>query len=100
MKGYPKSLNSKADYLYVISNFPKEQWETDVKSLLESESDWFFDHDLSSKEEGITDDTHKVVENEGMTGQVTYSQYVWKSNPKAKIYELGFTKEEIENYLA
>lgn len=100
MNGYPKNLNSKSDYLYVMQNFPKEQWERGVKDLLESESDWFFDHELAEGEAGVTDATHKVVENQDTSGKTTRSQFVWKSNPDAKMYKLGFTKEELERFLS
>ena len=42
MIGYPKHLNTKADYEYVRSNFPKEIWENDFRALLETTHDWFF----------------------------------------------------------
>lgn len=100
MNGYPKNLNSKSDYLYVMQEFPKEMWEKDVKDLLESESDWFFERELAEGEAGVTDATHKVEENQDTQGNTTRSQFVWKSNPDAKIYKLGFTKEELAKFLS
>lgn len=103
MVGYPKYLNSKADYLYVKDNFDKAYWEKDFQALLDTQEDWFFDKDLDSKEDGIEDDTHKIVENTIGTGDdavTTYAQYVYQTNPHCKLLKLGFTANEIKKYLA
>lgn len=100
MQGYPKNLNTKEDYLFVKANFPKEAWQADFKSLLDTESDWFFVSNLESREAGQTDKTHKIEEiTDSFSGNVGYAQYVYKSNPQAKIYRLGFTRDEIQGYL-
>ena len=36
MKGYPKNLNTKFDYLYVKENFKRELWEKDFQNLLDT----------------------------------------------------------------
>ena len=103
MKGYPKCLNSKDDYLYVKDNFSRDEWAGDFQALLDSVKDWFFVEMLESEEAGLTDDTHKVVvneEGEGDNATKTYAQYELKENPAAKIFRLGFTTEEVEGYLA
>lgn len=100
MKGYPSSLNTKEDYLYVRANFPREQWLPDFQHLLDSRKDWFFVSHLPDKESGVTDDTHKVVESQDMDSDtVTYDQYELRDNPTAKIYRLGFTVEEVEELM-
>lgn len=103
MKGYPKHLNTKEDYIYVKDNFPKEEWEQDWKDLLSTVKDWFFDHDLADDDDGVTDDTHKVVESEmDMDGEkvTKRAQYVLKENPTCIMYQLGFTEAEIMEALA
>ena len=97
MKGYPKYLNSKADYLYVHENFPREQWLPDFQVLLDTYKDWFFEKHLETREEGIEDETHKIVEfvNEE-TQETTYDQYELRENPMAKIFRIGFTVKEVE----
>lgn len=106
MIGYPKNLNSKEDYEYVHANFPKEYWKKDFEDLLTSSKDWFFTGYLSSKEEGIEDSTHKVIDNTENNGEDTiisedkkFSQYEYKLNPNCKMSRLGFTEEEIISIL-
>ena len=96
MVGYPKNLNSKFDYLFVKDMFPREMWEKDFKNLLETTHDWFFVSILKSKEDGIEDTTHKIVED---TINNTISQYEYRENPECKLNQLGFSREEIENIL-
>lgn len=101
MNGYPKRLNSKKDYLYVRENFPREQWLPDFQALLDSYMDWFWVKDLESKDEGIEDETHKIVETQEMESEeVKYAQYELQENPTAKIFRIGFTVEEVEELMA
>lgn len=100
MRGFPKHLNSKADYYYIKENFPASKWKPHWQQLLDERFGWFWTNDLESAEEGITDDTHKVVENKGTDGTTTYAQYELKENPDAKIFRIGFTVEEVEAGLA
>ena len=96
MRGYPKNLNTKFDYLFVKDNFPRDKWEKDFKALLETTHDWFFVSMLATKEEGIEDDTHKIVED---TTKNTFAQYEYRENPQCKLYTLGFTRKEVENII-
>ena len=103
MKGYPQHLNTKADYMYVRANFPREQWLPDFQALLDSTHDWFFEKHLDTKEDGLEDSTHKVVENKFVEldkeskpiEKVTYSQYELKENPQCKLNLIGFTVDEV-----
>ena len=62
MKGFPKHLNSKQDYIYIRENFPDEQWKPVWQGLLGGQKNWFCVGKLDSKEAGITDSTHKIIE--------------------------------------
>lgn len=94
MVGYPKHLNTKEDYEYVRTNFPKEQWKADFQDLLDSRCDWFNDGVVEGQ--GITDDTHKVVTD---TQENKSYQYVYKDNPSAKIHQIGYTVDEVTNII-
>lgn len=94
MRGYPKTLNTKDDYEYVRANFPEEKWRPDWQKLLDAERDWFFEKDLAAAEEGVTDETHKVVES-SQGEETTYAQYVLQVNPTCKLLRLGFTEDEV-----
>ena len=66
MKAFPKTLNSWKDVVYVVNNYPKAQWQPKLEALIDEEivKAWYWVKVLNTKEEGITDDTHKVVEQE------------------------------------
>ena len=98
MVGYPKFLNTKEDYEFVRANFPKEQWESDFKALLNERYEWFNLGEIEG--EGVTDDTHKVVEDKRDDETVVRYQYEYKANENARIYRLGYTVEEVEAILA
>lgn len=100
MKGLPKQLNSKNDYMFAHNHLNENYWRPAFQELLDSRFGWFFDKDLANKEEGIEDDTHKIVENRNTEDEsVSYAQYIWKENDKAKIFRIGFTVEEVEELL-
>ena len=100
MKGYPQHLNTKADYMYVHANFPRKQWLPDFQALLDSTHDWFFEKHLDTKDEGIEDDTHKIVKFENTeTKEITYDQYVFKEYNNALLFRLGFTVDEVEKLI-
>lgn len=90
MKGYPKQLNSWEDVLYVVEHFPKEQWYEDVHCLICDEClyAWCADRKLDEGEEGITDETHKVVENQTTEGTTERWQYVKQLNENAKLFRM------------
>lgn len=103
MKGYPKTLHTREDYEYVRINFPKSQWEKDFQFLLDSLYEWFFVKELLDGEEGIVDDTHKVEvqeadEEQGIEKTTRY-QFEWRLNPNCKLIELGYTVEQVQQYL-
>lgn len=95
MKGLPKSLNSKSDYMYVYNHMNENYYKPIFKALLDSKDAWFFVEELKDKN-GIVDDTHKVVEDEE---NKTFSQYELRENPNAKIFRLGFTVEEVQEII-
>lgn len=99
MVGYPKTLNTKEDYLYVRDNFPKSEWEQDFQNLLDTRYDWFYDSELAEGDEGVTDDTHRVVEMREGDESVKRAQYVLKENPTCRMNQLGFTEDEIKKIL-
>lgn len=91
--GYPKHLNTKEDYEFVRRNFIKTEWENDFKALLDGEKEWF---NVGETADGISDSTHKVIVDE-QSGK-TY-QYELKVNSNCKMYQLGYTCDEVEKIL-
>lgn len=95
MKGFPKHLNTKFDVEFCLANFPDEAKEFLTKKIAEVPQ-WLLVSKLSDGDAGITDDTHKVVENKDMTtGEVKERyQYEFKDDPNCELFRLGFTVEE------
>ena len=102
MRGYPKHLNTKADYEYVRRNFNRSFWEKDFANLLKTTHEWCKTGVLSPEDTGIEDETHDVIKEYDSNGAETGVSYQreLKLNPKAKIFQLGYTIEEVENILA
>lgn len=95
MRGFPKTLSSKEDYLYVKDNFSVEEWKPEWQKLLDNHQVWMPTGEVASEAAGVTDATHKVEKMEE-DGKVTFMQYELQDNPEAKIYRLGFTVAEVE----
>lgn len=105
MKGKPKFLNTKQDYLNFLAmgaaeNVTDADKKQALEDLLVGTEEWFAVGNID-KDAGITDATHKVVVNEDTTsGTVTYTQYEFKKNEGARIFQLGFTIAEVQSLLA
>ena len=101
MVGFPKTLNSKFDYAFIRDNFPPEQWKPAFQALLDERMQWFNTGKLDGPDKGITDSTHKVVENPASNGQpVEYYQYELQEDPACKMFRLGFTADEVNEVLS
>lgn len=95
MRGFPKKLNSKFDYIYIKENFPDDKWKPAWKALLDEYKNWFFTENLASASDGITDDTHKVVVDKNEAGKDEFYQYELRVDPSSDMIRLGFTESEI-----
>ena len=95
MRGLPKWLNSKDDYLYIRDNYPRDQWLPKFQELLDSRSAWFNMGEVVG--DGITDSTHKVIE----IGSLDAKKYQYElvDNPDCMLYKLGFSVEEVEGLI-
>ena len=103
MIGYPKILNTKEDYLYVQKHFGKSKWKKDFQDLLDTMRDWFDVGEVESVEAGQTDETHRVIpiEHENADGEktVTFMQQEFRINENCRLYQLGFTEDEVKDLL-
>lgn len=91
MRGFPKILNSARDVENLKQDFPVEL-KAYLQDILDYKDQWIVENKLADGDTGITDDTHKVVENKDqLTGEVTDRyQYVFKEDPNCYIFRLGF----------
>lgn len=88
MRGFPKVLNSKQDFYNCLPVYPNET-KAELQKLLDSRFSWIDKAIID--DDGITDSTHRVIENEGVKVQQELID-----DPCARIYKLGFTIEDVE----
>lgn len=101
MKGFPKHLNTKADYEYIRRAFPESQWEPCWQALLDSAYDWFTVFELESKEIGeeVEGKARVLTETDDATGKERYFQSYMQMNPNCRLLKLGFTEDEVKKVL-
>ena len=101
MRDFPKHLNTKEDYLYVLNHFPKEKVLPLFQNLLDTRKDWFFVREVKQQENIAADTpTLKTIATENTeTKEVTYAVYELQDNPHCKLYCLGFTVAEVEDII-
>lgn len=98
MNGFPKYLNSREDVDNMKDLCPKET-AAYLQTLLDGRFVWTVTGELTEGDDGLTDDTHKVVE-EDRDGQVVRFQMARQEDPSAHLYRLGLTVEETEAIVA
>lgn len=100
MRGLPKHLNTKFDYYFIKDNNFSE-WKEAWQTLLDGRFIWTREQDLASKEEGIDDETHRVM-NYAMEpdAEPIWVQESLQESETTKLFRLGFTVEEVEQALA
>lgn len=102
MKGLPKWFNSKQDFLNCLADPElKEGAKAKLRELLDARMAWLNKGVLADDDAGVTDDTHKVVEQEAQDGseKPVRLQYAFEKDPKARLFALGFTVKEAQKLL-
>lgn len=95
MKGFPKKLNSKADYLYIKEHFPKAKWKPLWEKLLETRKNWFATGTLKSTE-GIEDATHRIEKCKDTEGKDILIQMELRDDMSSDFYRLHFSEAEVK----
>ena len=93
MQGFPKYLNTKQDYLNCLQDFPEET-KKELQNLIDSRYSWTITKVLAESDAGVTDNTHKVIENNGEK-----LQYEYVEDNNAKIFRLDFTVNEVKDLI-
>jgi len=101
MRGFPKVLATKQDYLFAKENFPKAQWLPAFQSLLDERIKWITTAKLEDGDKGITDVTHRIVEiKDDRTGVVQQRyQEEFTEDVNCKLLRIGFSVDEIEKLI-
>jgi len=102
MRGFPKHLNTRADYEYVAGAFPAEKWQPHFQALLEQRSAWIPAGELKEGEKVVESKSVRVAEVRDETGRTVLVRVreELRDDPNALIARLGFTVEEVEKALA
>ncbi|WP_074380968.1 hypothetical protein [Bartonella doshiae] len=104
MREYPEHLNTKQDYLNMLS-FDKVETVRRLEQLLETRFYWVLIKELGEGEEGIEDDTHKVCLATTMPFDLNGDfvekrcQYELQESEYAPLFQLGFRVEEVEQLI-
>jgi len=99
MQGFPKVIQTRHDVEVLLLTHPIET-KVFLSEISNDILQWYPSGELVGVEgEGITDDTHKVVieEREGVEYK---TQYELKENPNCKLYQMGYTIEEVKVIIA
>ena len=95
MRGFPKYINSMGDIENLKQEYPQElaAWLQDIYDYKDV---WLMTSKLEEGNDGITDDTHKVVEStDPETKEVTERyQYELMEDPNGTIFRLGFASSD------
>lgn len=98
MIGAPKKVNSKSDYYYILEHFGPAVWRPYWERLKADKMRWLLTGKLTSADDGLTDETHKVETYTTKTGseiKTEYYQYEYMIDPSSDFVRLNFTDDEI-----
>lgn len=100
MRGFPKNLNTKEDYLYIKEHFSAEEWKPHFQALLDTLKDYFFVKTLGEEEAAPEGEQYKVVDVDAQGDTPAHKDlYELRENPSCKLRQLGFTKTEVQTIL-
>lgn len=97
MQGFPKYFGTKQDVLNCMDDFAKET-KNFLQELLDTKDVWIMTNKLDTSDNGIVDDTHKVVEvTDNITAEIKEKyQYELMEDRNGTIFRLGFSVQEVE----
>lgn len=98
MYGFPKTLNSRADYDNIINDFGyTAQVKMAYEALRDTDKHYVFDRELATAEPATgPEPDYRVV----MDQDSRRFQYILVDNPNSKLKQLGFTMTEVEGVIA
>lgn len=104
MRGFPQFFATKQDYMNCLGMYPEETKKA-LRRLFADRFNWTVTKELSDKDKGKEDETHHVEEQERInekTGEreTFFVQLVKKEDKNARVFQLGFTVEEIEKLIS
>lgn len=98
MKGYPKHFNTRKDFLIALEIDPPRA-RAFLQDAVQYRDGWSMSAHLASEEDGITDDTHRVVDLGGDGESADWYQEVYGPLPGNVLDRLGISAIEATELL-
>lgn len=100
MRGVSKWINTKEDILNNME-VDKKATKKKLQEMLDGRFSWIPVKPLEEKNDGIEDETHKVVTMQAMDGgdEEEHWQYELREDPNAWMFRIGLTVDIINEYL-
>lgn len=93
MRGFPKHLNTKDDYMNCLTEFPTET-KAELQRLLDSRYVWQDEQIIEASRDVAIKEDQRIIEEDGIK---IIQKKIEDSN--AEIFELGFTVAEVEDLI-
>ena len=98
MKGYPKHINTKEDVLNA-KEIDANRTRAFLQAAIDGRKGWFVVGPLTAEADGITDDTHRVVDHGDPERGEDWYQEQWGPLPGNQLDRLGISVEEAEKII-
>ncbi len=99
MRGFPKWFNVRQDVLNCLEEFPA-QMKAKLQDWLDNRFVWQTSGEILEGEEGITDATHRVIEEQDMGTESTRRfQQELAEDKNSHLFRVGLTVEEAEEII-
>lgn len=98
MQGFPRYLATREDVQNCLELYP-EQTRDRLRDLIDSRFIWTTTGTLAEGDEGITDDTHRVITEETSPGETSRYQQELQEDPNCHLFRLGLSVEEAEGMI-
>lgn len=95
MKGYPKHFNTRKDVENALE-IDAERTREHLQRALDSRDGWVVTGKLDAEADGVTDDTHRVVDQGDEERGSEWYQQEWKPIPGNSLDRLGITVDEAQ----
>ena len=100
MRGFPKELNTKQDYLNCMDEYPQETKEA-LQLLLDNRYSWFRVREMAEGEEVPTGPYRAVEEKQGMEEESPVVRILEerREDPNSLLFIKGFTVKEVQDLI-
>lgn len=98
MKGYPKHINTKKDVLNAKEIDP-QRTDAFLRAAIDGRDGWHVTGPLSVEADGVTDDTHRVVDHGDPDRGEDWYQEEWGPLPGNILDRLSLTVSEAETII-